>query len=229
MKNIFAVTTNQEQATALVAALKNRNRGIPGLALIYGEPGLGKTRWAIRLADQTNAVFVRALATSTLRSFLEDLVFELGIDPQFRTSDLYRQARKALAENPRLVIVDEIDRLAGSNMAIEVLRDLADEGDTPILMIGMDSAERKLARYRHLFYRMKSHIMRFLPLTEADVRSFSDQICEVKLDDSAIAEIYKITGGRLGDVISELYKAERIAFANDFSTIEGKHLLRRAA
>ena len=103
-------------------------------------------------------------------------------------------------------------------------------GRKPILMIGMDSAERKLGRYRHLFYRMKSHVMRFLPLNEQDVRSFADQVCEVRLADSAISEIYKTTGGRLGDIIAEIYKAERIAAANDFSTIEKKHLLiRRAA
>jgi len=229
MKNIFARTPSVEEGIALVTSLRERKRGIPGLALVYGDPGLGKTRWGVWLADKTNAVFVRALATSTLRSFLEDLVFELGIEPVFRTSELYRQARKALAENPRLIIVDEIDRLAANGMAIEMLRDLSDEGDTPILMIGMDAAERKLARYRHLFYRMKAHIMRFLPLTEADVRSFTDQVCEVKLADSAISEIHKITGGRLGDIISEVYKAERIAAANDFSSIEAKHLLRRAA
>jgi hypothetical protein len=71
--------------------------------------------------------------------------------------------------------------------------------------------------------------MRFTPLSEADVRGFVDQVCEVQLEDSAIAEIHKITGGRIGDIIAELYKAERIARANDLKTIEGSHLRRRAA
>jgi len=229
MKPIFAMHSIIERATSLVTSLIERDKGIPGLALIFGPPGLGKTRFGIWLADRIGAIFLRALATATLRSFLQDLVFELGVQPMFRASDLYRQARQALSENPRLVIVDEIDRLAASWQAIEMLRDLSDETGIPILMIGMEESERKLVRYRHLFYRMKSHIMRFTPLSEADVRGFVDQVCEVQLEDSAIAEIHKITGGRIGDIIAELYKAERIARANDLKTIEGSHLRRRAA
>jgi len=229
MRNLFADTSNTEAFSDLCYSLEHRDQGTPGLGLVHGDPGLGKTRTGIREADKTGAVFIRALASATLRSFLEDLVIELNQEPMFRTSDLYRQAERELSMNPRLVIVDEIDRLASSWQTIEVLRDLTDQTGIPILMIGMDTSERKLARFRHIFYRMKSHILRFTPLSEPDVRRFSDQICEIPLDDSAIHEIHQVTGGRIGDIISELYKAERIARANEYATIEAKHLIRRAA
>ena len=70
--------------------------------------------------------------------------------------------------------------------------------------------------------------MRFKPLSEPDIRRFADQICEVPLNDSAVMQIHSDTGGRLGDIIPELYKAERIARANDYDTIDAKHLIRRA-
>lgn len=229
MKKIFAVTANTELFTELVTSLENRDSGIPGLGLIFGEPGLGKTRTAIWYADKTGAVFIRALATATVRSFLEELVIELGYEPMYRASDIYKQAEKSLSENPRLLIVDEIDRLAGRWQAIEVLRDLTDQTGIPILMIGMDSSERKLARFKHLYYRMQAHIMRFMPLSEADVKRFADQICEVQLGDSAISEIYKITSGRIGALISQFHVIEKIARANDLEVIEAKHLRRKAA
>jgi len=229
MKTNFVVTRNVEEGFSMVMSLKDRNKGIPGLALAFGDPGLGKTRWGIYLADKLGAIFVRALAASTLRSFLEDLVFELGLEPMFRSADLYRQARKALSEDPRLVIIDEIDRLIVNWQAIEMLRDLSDETDVPILLIGMDTAERKLSRFRHLYYRMKSHVVRFTPLSESDVRQFVDKISEINLDDSAISQIHKTTGGRIGDIISELHRVERIALANNYKTIQAKHLTRRAA
>jgi hypothetical protein len=197
--------------------------------LLFGDPGLGKTRTGIWYADKVRAVFVWALATSTLRSFLEDIVIELNQEPMYRAADLYRQAERELAANPRLLIVDEVDRLASNWQSIEALRDLTDQTGVPILMIGMDSAERKLARFRHLYYRMKAHILRFTPLSERDVRRFADQLCEVPLEDSAIHEIYQLTAGRIGDIISYFYQAERIAEANDYGRIEAKHLLRRAA
>jgi DNA polymerase III delta prime subunit len=227
MRPIFAITPIIEHAMSSVTSLIERDKGIPGLALIFGPPGLGKTRFGIWLADKLGAVFVRALANATVRSFLQDLVF--GLEPMYRASDIYKQAERSLSENPRLIIIDEVDRIVARWQAIEALRDLSDQTSSPILLIGMEESERKLVKFRHLFYRMKSHIMRFTPLSEADVRGFVDQVCEVQLEDSAIAEIHKITGGRIGDIIAELYKAERIARANDLKTVEGSHLRRRAA
>jgi len=229
VKNIFAITSNVELFMSLATSLEKRSQGIPGLGLIFGEPGLGKTRTAIWYADKVGAVFIRALATATVRSFLEELVIELGQEPMYRASDIYKQAEKSLSENPRLLIVDEIDRLASRWQAIEALRDLTDQTGVPILMVGMDSSERKLARFRHLYYRMQAHIMRFKPLSEADVKRFAGQLCEVQLGESAISEIYRITGGRIGNLIGEFLKAERIAKANDLKTIEGSHLRRKAA
>lgn len=228
MKNIFAMTSNVELFVTLAKSLEKRDQGIPGLSLIFGEPGLGKTRAAIWYADKVGAVFVRALAVATVRSFLEELVIELGQSPAYRTTDIYKQAEASLAENPRLVIVDEIDRLASHWKAIEVLRDLTDQTGAPILMIGMAESERKLARFRHVYYRLKAHIMRFKPLSEADVKRFSDQVCEVNLEDSAVSEIFQRTNGRVGDVVAELYKAEKTAKANDLTIIKAVHLTKAA-
>jgi len=228
MKNIFAMTGNVEMFMTLAQSLERRDRGVPGLGLVFGEPGLGKTRTAIWYADKVNAVFVRALATSTPRSFLEELVIELGQDPMYRTSDVYKQAEGALRENPRLLIVDEIDRLASNWKSIEALRDLTDQTGAPIIMIGMADSERKLARFRHLYYRLKAHILRYTPLSEEDLRRFIDQITDVELDDSAVGAVFERTGGRLGDVIAEIYRAERVARSNDLRTIKAAHL-RKAA
>jgi len=229
MRNIFATTANTDLFVNLCTSLEQRDAGIPGLGLICGPPGVGKSRTSIWYCDRVGAVFVRALATATLRSFLEDLVIELNQEPAFRTADLYRQAERALSENRRLLVVDEIDRFISHWQSIEMLRDLSDRTGCSVLMVGMESSERKLARFRHVYYRMKSHIMQFTPLSEGDTRRFVDQVSEVELADSAISEIYKISGGRVGDIVAEIYQAERIARANDFSTIEGKHLKRRAA
>jgi len=229
MKDVFAVTPNVEYFVTLAKQLMHRDRGVPGLGLVFGEPGLGKTRTAIWYADKMNAVFVRALATATVRSFLEELVVELGQDPMYRTADVYHQAEESLRNHPRLIIVDEIDRLASHWKAIEALRDLTDQTGAPIIMVGMADSERKLARFRHLYYRLKAHILRFRPLNESDVGEFSKQVSDIDLDESAIAAIYERTGGRLGDIIAELYHAERVARANDLSTVKAAHIQRKAA
>jgi Cdc6-like AAA superfamily ATPase len=237
MKNIFAMTSNAELFFSLATALERREKRVPGLGLVFGEPGLGKTRTASYYVDRLartvdrdqKPIFIRALANDTPRSFLETMVAELGQEPLFRTTDLYRQAENAFRETPRLLIVDEIDRLASNWKAIETLRDLTDQTGIPILMIGMGESERKLARFRHLYYRMKAHILRFAPLGEADIRRFVDQVAEVSLDDSAVGVICEKSGGRIGEIIPEIVKAEKIGKANDLKTIKGNHLLRSAA
>lgn len=237
MKNIFAMHANAEQMFALAKSLTERPRNLPGMGLVYGDPGEGKTRAACRIADlegrrlgkDAAPIFIRALANDTPRSFLEALVLELGHAPLFRTSDLYRQAETILLERPRLLIVDEIDHLAANWRAIETLRDLTDRTSVPILMIGMTDSERKLARFRHFYYRLKAHILQFKPLTEQDTQRFVEQMAEVALDESAIQFIHDVSGGRIGEILPEILKAERLAQANDLKTIKATHLMRRAA
>jgi len=230
MKNVFAMTRNVELMVSLVNSLTQRNRGVDGMGLVYGEPGLGKTRTAIWLSDKINAAYYRAKEHTTLRSLLEGLVVELGQAPAYRTSDLYTQAVEVLRETGRAVMVDEIDYLAGAGRGLQTLRDLADETGVAIILIGMMDAERKIARFRHLYDRLASHVMRFRALGPEDVKRFSAQVCEVALDDSAVEEIATITGGRIRRIINELYKAERIARANDLDLVKAQHLkVRKAA
>lgn len=228
MKNIFAMTGNVELFLALADSLEKRDRGVDGMGLVFGEPGLGKTKTAIWYADKVNAVYYRAKEHTTLRSLLEGIVVELGQAPMFRTSDLYSQAKTALCEYSRPVIVDEIDYLAGQGKGLQTLRDLADETGVPVIMIGMSDAERKVKRFHHLYDRLQAHIMRFKPLYEDDVKRFVDQVCDVSLDDSAISQVYELSGGKLRKIIAELYRLERLAAANDLSTISGSHFKRAA-
>ncbi len=60
------------------------------------------------------------------------------------------------------------------------------------------------------------------------MKRFCGQICDVILDDSAISEIYRISGGKLRKIINETYKLEEIAKVNDLETITSKHF-RKAA
>jgi DNA transposition AAA+ family ATPase len=227
MKNLFVVTPNVERAISLVTSLEKRGEGMPGLAFIAGSPGEGKTRTMIWLADRMRAVFVRCLAVATLRSFLEQLAIELGTEAAFRTADIYKQIRETLLEAPRLLIIDEVDRLCWRG--VEILRDLSDETGVPIILVGTTESQRRLARFRHIYYRMKSHILHFNPLSKADVKLFADEVCEVELAEDTIQEIFDRTNGRIGDLIGELYTAEKIAKANDLNLVQRKHITRRAA
>ena len=41
MKNVFAMTGNVELFVSLARSLEQRDRGVDGMGLVFGEPGLG--------------------------------------------------------------------------------------------------------------------------------------------------------------------------------------------
>lgn len=55
--------------------------------------------------------------------------------PRYLTSDNFNLVVKKLKANPKVIFIDEIDYLMNNFKTVEVLRDLHDETDCPIIMI----------------------------------------------------------------------------------------------
>jgi len=218
MRKVFARTQNVKNFINLMNNLQSRAEGVPGMALVYGEPGLGKTKTVLWWAAQNNAVFIRSTNLMSGRWLLEELVEELGEIPFFRSVDLFKQCTRILQEEPRVIIVDEIDYLATDARAIETLRDIHDKTGTPILLVGMGMANKKLMRYRHLYDRI-SEILKFVPFTLEDVKAIIEQLSEIEMTECAIRFIYN-RSNRFRQIVRLISKAENIAEANGLSVID---------
>lgn len=222
MKQIFARTSNVTRFCGAMERLQERDAALPGMALVFGEPGLGKTRTALWWAVLNNGVFVRTKKLMSGRWLLEEIVAELGEAPAFRTSDLFRQAVEQLLSRPRTLIIDEVDYLCYDARVLETLRDIHDVSGVSVVFLGMDRADKKLSRYRHLYDRF-IEVVRFQPLTKDDVVDVAGQLCEVRLTDDAIDYIYG-DAGRFRQVLKWFYRAEAIARVNGLQEITAKHL-----
>lgn len=218
MRKVFAKTQNVKNFINLMNNLQNRAEGVPGMALVYGEPGLGKTQAVLWWATQNDAVFLRSTNLMTGRWLLEELVEELGEAPFYKCSDLFKQCIRQIKEEPRVIIVDEIDYLATDTRAIETLRDIHDKTNIPIVLVGMAMADRKLMRYRHLYDRI-SERLKFEPFSQSDIKAIIDQLCEVDLTECAVKHIYNQTN-RFRQIVKMINKAENIAHANDLNIID---------
>lgn len=222
MKKVFVKTANVKRFLSAMNRLQNRQDGIPGMALIYSDPGLGKTKTAAWWVNQNDAIFIRTKKLMTGRWLLEELVVELGEAPMWRVSDLYRQARSLLLERQPMVFIDEIDYLTHDARIIESLRDLHDDTGVPIVFIGMGMADKKLGRYRHLYDRF-SEIIKFHDLGESDVRIIVNEMCEVRLSDDAVKYIHS-QAKRFRKIIVRLYRCEQLAHINNLKEIKAEHL-----
>lgn len=56
MKKVFVKTKNVKQLISMMNRLKEREDGVPGMGLVYGEPGLGKTYAITWWAAQNDAI-----------------------------------------------------------------------------------------------------------------------------------------------------------------------------
>ncbi len=223
MKKIFVKTKNVKEFIALMNRLENRPPNLPKIGLIYGEPGLGKTNAILWWALQNNAVIVTAKNKMTVRWFLSDLVEELGENPDYYCSDLFKQAVRLLVANPRTIIVDEIDYLTSQQSVIETLRDLHDRTGVPVLMVGMAMADKKLSRYKHLFDRVLE-VYKFLPFDFEDVTLIIQTMSEVNISEGAISLVFKKLN-RFRQIVKAVNKLEMIAETNNYTKITEKDLI----
>lgn len=163
----------------------------------HGPAGLGKTTAATVLATKHDAVFVRALAVWTPTAMLYAICAELGInDPGGRKWQMVEAIMKALDANPRPIIVDEGDHIAGEKQNIETLRDLHDMCGVPIILIGMEGLKKALERRKQVASRVGSEI-EFKPLTQADAALVAQKLCEVKVAQDLQDRLYEACQGSI--------------------------------
>jgi len=217
MKRVFVRTKNVKNFIGVVENLFSKPANIPKMALVYGEPGLGKSKTALWLAAKYDGIYIRCTNLMTGRWLLDELAKELDEIPRYLTSDIFNQCVKKLSENPQLIIVDEIDYLAGDKKSIETLRDIHDKTNCPIIFVGMGLAHRKLEKYRHLYDRF-SEILKFETFSISDLKEITDQLYEVPISVAAV-EVIHSKYNRFRQILQVINNLEIVAKENDLTEI----------
>ncbi len=217
MNKIFVKTQNVRNFIGLVENLQNKPKNIPKMGLIYGEPGLGKSQTALWLACKYDGIYLRCSNIMTSRVLLEELVKELDEIPRYLTSDNFNLVVKKLKANPQIIFIDEIDYLMNNYKTIETLRDIHDETNCSIVLIGMGLAHKKLERYRHLYDRF-SEIVKFETFSISDLKQNFDQLSEVKVTTEAIEYIHR-KYNRFRQIVQLINQLETVAKENNFDEI----------
>ena len=217
MNKIFVKTQNVKNFIGLVKNLLKKPKNIPKMGLIYGEPGLGKSQTALWLACKYDAIYLRATNLMTGRWLLEEIAKEMDEIPRYLTSDNFNLIIQKLTQKPQLIIVDEIDYLMNNLKTIEILRDIHDETNCPIIFVGMGLAHKKLERYKHLFDRF-SEIVKFETFGVNDIAQITNQLAEIKLTADSIEYIHK-KYNRFRQIVQLINQLEIVAKENNLTEI----------
>lgn len=217
MKHNFIKTQNVKNFVCLVENLLNKSKNIPKMGLIYGEPGLGKSQTALWLACKYDAIYLRATNLMTGRWLLEEIAKEMDEIPRYLTSDNFNLIVQKLKQKPQLIIVDEIDYLMNNLKTIEILRDIHDKTECPIIFVGMGLAHKKLERYKHLFDRF-SEIVKFETFGVNDLSQIVSQLSEVTFTPDAVEYIHS-KFNRFRQIVQLINKMETFAKDNNLTEI----------
>lgn len=221
MRNKLALVKNVAALQLAYEALSGRDAGIPGMALVYGYTGAGKTTAITWLVNRTRGIYVRAAATWTPSTMLGRIMIELGATPMSKSAAMVDFIVSALTEQQRPLFVDEADYLLGNVKMIETLRDIHDLSGVPVVLIGMEGIERRLVHRPQLARRI-SHWVEFLQSDLDDARTLAATVCEVGLDDELLQRLHAESAGSMGLMAVGLARIEAFAKANGWISVTGE-------
>ncbi len=150
----------------LVNRLIDRPSGVPGLGVMHGESGIGKSYATIYAQNKTRAIRVEVGESWTKAVFLKAVLREGGVpDPKGTVASLAEQAIMLLGDDPRRpLIIDEADKLVDKKM-IELVRELHEHSQVPILLVGEEQLPKKLM----LIERVHNRVLDWLPAARCDL------------------------------------------------------------
>ena len=219
MKKVFVKTNNVKRFITMMNNLQNRAEGVPGMGLVYGEPGLGKTQAIKWWAFKNDAILIRCNQMMSARWLLKEILDYMSEIKPYSISDSFDEVIRNLILTPRILIVDEVDYLTmDKNKSIEILRDIHDKTNIPVVLVGMTNAHSRLQKFSHLYDRL-SEIVKFERFSKADIKTIVKELSEIELTDCAIKYIYSNLN-RFRQIVKVINKAETIAKANGLSSID---------
>lgn len=217
MKNSLIKTKNVKKFISLMDNLQKAPSNVSKMALVYGAFGLGKSQTIMWWVTNNDAIYVRCNHNISPRWLLSEIVKELDEVPCYTSQRLFEQIEEKLKYNPKILVVDEIDYLFSNKHTIETLRDIHDKLGIPVLLVGMELADKKLQKYGHINDRIFAKL-KFEKLSKEDFREIIETLSEVKFSDNAIKYITN-RNLQFRQIVKVITKSEQLANTNKLSEI----------
>lgn len=218
MRSKIVPISNIARLADAANALIHRTPGMPGMGLVEGHTGLGKTTAFAWLTIQHNGVFVRALAATTTRSLLDSICKELGVGRRATNVDTIEAIVQRLAETGRPLFIDEADYLLSKKMLIETLRDIHDLSTVPVILIGMHGFRRKVEHLQQLTGRIAQRV-EFEPATADDAALLIKSLADVDVAADLVRKLHSDAHGSVRLMIVGLARIEQFARARNLARI----------
>lgn len=167
---------------AALGGAVNRPVHLPGLVVLYGPSGLGKSTAASLAATQLRAYYVQAKSSWTRKAVYQSILKDMGVVAAKTIYEMEEQVTMQLASSRRPLIIDEADHLLAKG-CIEIVRDIYEGSNAAILLIGEEHLPAGLERWE----RIHNRVLEWVPAQYADMDDAS-ALRELYCDKVAIAD-----------------------------------------
>lgn len=197
----------------------SRSTNLPGLVCFYGPSGWGKSMAANYVANTRRARYVQAKSVWTKKHFLKAVLFEMGIKPAATIPEMADQVAEELAASGRPLVIDEMDHLVDRN-AVELVRDLYESSQAPILMIGEEGLPNKLKKWERMHGRVLAWVPA-QPVTIEDAYKLRPLYCpSVQVAEDLLSKLVELSHGSVRRVCVNLERIQEEAMVQGLDVID---------
>ena len=211
--------TNVGLLAGAVKRAQDRPAGLPGLVVMYGPSGLGKSVAASFAANQHRAYYVECRDTWSKKAFLTAVLKDMAIEPGRTMGDMMDQIAEQLSRSMRPLIVDDVQYMLDKAIA-NILTDLYNASQGTIVLIGEERVPASLSKLE----RLHNRVMEWVPAQPASVDDLIElsqsNYPNLEIAEDLLEDLCRATRGCLRRVAVNLYKVQSEASANMWSRVD---------
>lgn len=210
--NGIAKTSNIGLVSAALEQLGGRQNTLPGIGVIYGPAGRGKSVACTYIANAKDGYYVQIRSTWSRKTLYEKILFEMGIKPCGTMPALMDQVCEQLAVSRRPLILDEFDFCLRSDAMIECVRDIYEGSQGTLLLVGEEGIPKKLRKWDRFHSRVLTWIPA-LPVSMNDAKQLAPIYCSgVDVADDLMQHLVTAVHGSVRYLVTNLAQIQATAF-----------------
>lgn len=198
-----APLSNVSRCVSALDRALHRSPHLPGLVVMHGPSGYGKSTAAAYAANKLRAYYVEAKSTWTRKALLTAVLREMGVKPARTLYDMADQVSEQLVLSGRPLIIDEFDYLVDKSAA-EIVKDLYEGSGAAILVIGEEQLPAKLKRWEKVDGRVLEWVAAD-PVSLEDADLLARLYCRgIELGEDLLAKLHHLANGSVRRVAVNL-------------------------